>query len=107
MPRTQRKRPAPAAKHPNVLVVVDDPGIADGIRRALGSLPVPVGILGAASGEQALLTIQEQLPDLVILDVVLGGMDGYQLCQHLREDIRTAFVPILMLAASGEDQAPA
>ncbi len=105
LPRTKaRPRPAPGTKRPNVLVVNADPALGHGIEEALAALPIEVDVMVAANGEQALLAVSEHLPDLVILDVSLDGMDGFQLCQHLREDIRTAFVPILMLASPGEEQ---
>ncbi len=56
-------------------------------------------IVAAASGEQALKKIEEQLPDLIILDVMMPGVDGYEVARHLRENPRTAPIPILFFTA--------
>lgn len=108
MPRpAPRARPQPTVKRPNVLVVDHDPGVLEGIQSALALLPVEVDVMVATSAEDALGAVSERLPDLVIAEVALGGMDGFELCRHLREDIRTAFVPVVMLASPGEDQSRA
>ena len=77
-----------------VLVVEDEPGIADFIRRGLSYKGYSVRV--AHSGEEALELAQEQLPDLVILDLMLPGMDGVEVCRRLRE---ADAVPIVMLTA--------
>ncbi len=77
-----------------VLVVEDEPGIADFIRRGLSYKGYSVRV--AHSGEEALELSQEQLPDLVILDLMLPGMDGVEVCRRLRA---ADAVPILMLTA--------
>jgi DNA-binding response OmpR family regulator len=77
-----------------VLVVEDEPGIADFIRRGLSYKGYSVRV--AHSGEEALELAQEQLPDLVILDLMLPGMDGVEVCRRLRA---ADAVPILMLTA--------
>ncbi len=110
MPRTAprtapRARPAATVKRPNVLVVDHDPGILQGIEAALSTLPIGVDVMAMPSAEDALASVSERLPDLVITEVGLAGMDGFELCRHLREDIRTAFVPVVMLANPGEEQA--
>lgn len=56
-------------------------------------------ILTAASGSESITLWREQHPDLIILDVMLPGMDGYELLKIIREKSR---VPVLMLAACGE-----
>ncbi len=56
-------------------------------------------IAAAASGEQALKKIEEQLPDLIILDVMMPGVDGYEVARLLRENPQTAPIPILFFTA--------
>ena len=108
MPRpAPRARPQPTVKRPHVLVVDHDPGVLEGLQAALRLLPVEVDVSVASSAEDALTAVSERLPDLVIAEVALGGMDGFELCQHLREDIRTAFVPVVMLASPGEEKSRA
>lgn len=77
-----------------VLVVEDEPNIADFIRRGLVYKGYDVDT--AASGEDALETARERLPDLVILDLMLPGMDGVEVCRRLRA---ADDVPIIMLTA--------
>src|SRR3989304_5708976 len=88
-----------AVKKPRVLVVDDDEDMRKIIRLALTKLPVPVDVEAAADGLEALDAVQRARPDLVIADLMMPGMDGFALCQKLREDIATTFVPIMMLTA--------
>lgn len=57
----------------------------------------------ADSGEQALDKINKQYPDLILLDIMLPGMDGIEVCQVLRSENLTADIPIIMLTAKGEE----
>ncbi|MGH9861154.1 MAG: response regulator, partial [Candidatus Acidiferrales bacterium] len=101
----QRRGPQflPAPKKPRVLVVDDDEGIKKVIQKALSQLPMEMDILTAGDGVEALKAAEEQAPDLVITDVMMPRMDGITLCQRLREDIRTAFVPVMMLTANADE----
>jgi type IV pilus assembly protein PilB len=100
-----KKGPAylPAPKKPRVLVVDDDEGIKKVIQKALSQLPMEMDIILANDGVDALKTIEEQAPDLVITDVMMPRMDGITLCKQLREDLRTTFVPIMMLTANADE----
>jgi DNA-binding response OmpR family regulator len=57
-------------------------------------------VIAAESGEAALKAVKEAKPDFIILDVMLPGIDGYEVCKEVR---RTSNIPILMLTARGED----
>jgi two-component system phosphate regulon response regulator PhoB len=57
----------------------------------------------AASGEAALEAMRADPPHLVILDLMLPGLDGLEVCRILKKDERTASVPVLMLTARGEE----
>lgn len=59
-------------------------------------------VLAAGSGEEGLEKARAQDPDLVILDIRMPGLDGYEVAQRLRSDPATADVPILMLTARAE-----
>jgi DNA-binding response OmpR family regulator len=93
----------PARKQPRVLVVDDDEGIRTIITKGLEQLTVPVQIVTACDGIEALQKIQSDLVDMVILDVMMPRMDGFSVCERLRSDVRTAFIPILMLTASADE----
>ena len=57
----------------------------------------------AISGEQALTKTKKKIPDLIILDLMLPGMDGLEVCKQLKSDVKTEGVPIIMLTAKGEE----
>jgi signal transduction histidine kinase len=56
----------------------------------------------AYDGEEALKRVAEYNPDLIILDIVMPKLDGYEVCQRLRSDENTKYIPILMVTAKGE-----
>ena len=60
-------------------------------------------VLGAATGEDGLEAAREEAPDLVVLDLMLPGIDGLEVCRALRADARTRAVPIVILTAKGEE----
>ena len=65
-----------------VLLVEDDPGVREGLELALRRLGH--GVRPAASGEAALDGIREAAVDVVVLDVMLPGLDGFEVCRRLR-----------------------
>jgi type II secretory ATPase GspE/PulE/Tfp pilus assembly ATPase PilB-like protein/ActR/RegA family two-component response regulator len=93
----------PAAKQPKILVVDDDAGISKVIQKALTQLPMDTEVITAADGVEALETIEQHKVDLVILDVKMPRMDGFAVCERLRKNIRTAFLPIMMLTANADE----
>jgi two-component system phosphate regulon response regulator PhoB len=60
-------------------------------------------VLAVTTGEAGLLAARAERPDLVLLDLMLPGVDGFQVCRLLRRDAATRDVPIVMLTARGED----
>jgi DNA-binding response OmpR family regulator len=84
-----------------ILVVEDDRDIADLIIHYIEK----AGWQGhvAASGPDGLTEARRKLPDCVVLDVMLPGMDGLEVCRALRTDPTTAVVPIIMLTARSEE----
>ncbi|SDT09174.1 Adenylate and Guanylate cyclase catalytic domain-containing protein [Friedmanniella luteola] len=61
-------------------------------------------VLTARSGEEALELLRTADVDLVLLDLVLPGLDGYEVCRRIRSDPATAFLPVVMITASGQQQ---
>ena len=84
-----------------VLVVEDEPDIAEIISYNLQREGYAVGVRD--NGHEALESIQREPPDLVILDLMLPGLDGIEVCRQMRADPRTANVPVIMVTAKGEE----
>lgn len=82
-----------------ILVIEDDPALLRGLADNLRCESYEV--LTAADGEQGLASVRETRPDLVILDLMLPRLSGYEICRKLREE--KISTPILMLTARGEE----
>ena len=85
-----------------VLVVDDQPQNI----RLLDAILTPRGydVRTAASGEEALAVLAGTEIDIVLCDIVMPGMDGYGVCRRIREQTETAYVPVVMITASGDEQ---
>ena len=84
-----------------ILIVEDDNDIAALIAHYLEKAGHGAEVI--ADGGRALTAARETPPDLVILDLMLPGLNGLQVCKALRADSRTAPVPVIMLTARGEE----
>ena len=84
-----------------ILVIEDDPGFL----RYLGLVFDKEGfeIIAASNGLEGLRKARQEKPDLIVLDVMLPGLDGFEICHRLRSEEPTAKLPILMLSAKGQD----
>ncbi len=82
-----------------VLVVDDDPTVSDVVRRYLEQDGFRVRL--AADGLAALAAVAAETPDLVVLDLMLGGIDGLEVCRRLRRELPD--LPVVMLTALGEE----
>lgn len=60
-------------------------------------------VLTAFDGEEAIQRIEADSPDLVVLDIMMPKLDGYEVCRRVREDERFAGLPIILLSAKGRD----
>ena len=85
----------------SVLVVDDEEDILELVRYNLAREGYQVTCV--ASGEEALKAAKSSLPDLVVLDLMLPGLDGLEVCKALKRDAKTEHVPIVMLTAKGEE----
>jgi adenylate cyclase len=74
--------------------------------RLLEAILTPRGydVRAASSGKEALAAIDDGDVDLVLLDIVMPGMDGYEVCREIRERPATAYLPVVMVTASGDEQ---
>ncbi len=86
---------------PRVLIVDDEPDIVELVRFHIEKEGLEC--LEAAEGELALRLAREKKPDLLILDLMLPGIDGLEICRMLRKDSTTAHMAIIMLTAKAEE----
>ena len=84
-----------------ILVVEDELGILDLVQYNLSKAQYDV--VGVASGEEALAQVRTTPPDLVVLDLMLPGVDGLEVCKALKRDTHTAAISIVILTARGEE----
>ncbi|HEY7046851.1 MAG TPA: response regulator [Jatrophihabitantaceae bacterium] len=85
-----------------VLVVDDQPANL----RLMDAVLSPRGytVVNAQSGEAALAALRESPVDIVLLDILMPGLDGYEVCRRIRADEATAFLPVVMITASGAQE---
>lgn len=98
----RRRRPRVNARDgTRVLIIDDSPTIAIALRKMLGSVGfIP---LHAPDAEKGVEMAQKELPDLIFLDIVLPGMNGFAALRRLRRDDQTRQIPIIMM--SGNEKA--
>jgi signal transduction histidine kinase len=91
-------------EHKNTILIVDDDPSA---RHMLQALLAREGydLTLAASGPEALAHIDELAPDVILLDVMMPGMDGFQVCQRLKADKRWRHIPIILVTALASKEA--
>ncbi len=96
------RRDAPTTQmRPRVLVVEDETALVELLRYNLEQSGFRVSV--AYDGEEALALVQEDVPDIVLLDWMLPLMSGIEVCRQLRRQTSTANLPIIMLTARGEE----
>ena len=84
-----------------ILVVDDEEDVLELVRYNLDRNGYHVET--ASSGEEALEKARRKLPDLIILDLMLPGIDGLEVCRKLKNDVKTEGLPIIMLTARSEE----
>jgi DNA-binding response OmpR family regulator len=88
--------------NPLVLVADDEPTMREMVAHHLRTLTSPqLEVIVAADGEEALRMAREHLPDLVVLDVVMPEMSGWEVAKKIREDVALAHTGVLMLTGIG------
>src|SRR5438046_9921841 len=91
----------PLMVKPRILIIEDERGLTDVLTYNLQREGYEVTV--AHDGQEGLRKAQMQLPDLIILDLMLPTLDGLEVCRELRAGERTRHVPILMLTAKAEE----
>ncbi len=91
------------AAPPVVLVADDEPTMLELVARHLRSIGRPkMEVIEASDGDEAWRLARERLPDLVVLDVMMPGMSGWEVCRKIRQDAALAHTGVLMLTGIGE-----
>jgi len=92
-----RFNPDWSAVRKSILVIDDDDGVQKSIQKML--LPKGFSVLTATTGEKGLQVAKVQKPDLILLDVILPGIKGREVCSKLKEDEETKDIPVIFLTA--------
>ena len=85
-----------------VLVADDEPQMLELVTRHLRSINPKLEVIEASDGDDAWRLARERLPDLVVLDVMMPGMSGWEVCRKIRQDAALAHTGVLMLTGIGE-----
>jgi len=90
-----------AVSKPQILIVEDEEDIRELVRYNLerGNF----GVSEADSGEAGLKAVSQKKPDLILLDLMLPGKDGLQICRELKQNSATSDIPVVMMTAKGEE----
>jgi two-component system cell cycle response regulator len=84
---------------PKVLIVDDEP---INIELLEGYLSKDYDILKAHDGNKAIIIVEANPPDIILLDIMMPGMNGYEVCKKLKDDPKTVHIPIVMVTALHE-----
>src|SRR3989454_1173825 len=84
-----------------ILIVEDEQSVVDILRKCLE--PEGLQVIAAYNGQDGLRAVTEARPDLLILDLTLPGLDGFELCRRIRRQPETARLPILVLSGRTEE----
>ncbi|MDO6727470.1 phosphate regulon transcriptional regulator PhoB [Cognatishimia sp. 1_MG-2023] len=87
--------------HPKVLLVEDEPAQREVLSYNLQAEGFDV--VTAADGDEAMLLVDEEVPDIIVLDWMLPGISGIEICRRLKSKSQTRAIPVLMLSARSEE----
>lgn len=100
--RIQQEWEGPAAPADTTILIVDDmPSNIEVLNQVLGG---EYDILFATGGQQALEIAANEVPDLILLDVMMPNMDGYQVCKKLKANPKTQRIPVIFITAMDQDE---
>src|SRR5450432_2379408 len=90
------------AAPPMVLVADDEPTMLELVTRRLRSIEPKLEVIEASDGDEAWRLARERLPDLVVLDVMMPGMSGWEVCRKIPQEAGLAHTGVLMLTGLGQ-----
>lgn len=88
----------------HILLVDDDVFTLKIYSNTLSKLRVSHTLVTATNGKEALQKVEEKTPNLVITDVNMPEMDGFELCENLKKNLKTTFIPIIMITARSDEK---
>ncbi|MEO0410074.1 MAG: response regulator transcription factor [Cyanobacteria bacterium P01_A01_bin.135] len=91
-----------AGENKRLLLIDDDPNLILLVKDYLEFRGYDV--ITAENGREALTVLEAETPDMIICDVMMPEMDGYSLVEHVRQDPKTNWIPVLFLSAKGQSQ---
>jgi len=100
--RSANANPLLREGRPSILIVDDDPINIDLLADTFG---LCYDVLAATDGENALEIARREVPDLILLDVIMPGIDGYEVCRRLKSSRVTRNIPVLFITALGSASA--
>ncbi|MCK5589711.1 MAG: response regulator [Dehalococcoidales bacterium] len=83
-----------------ILLIDDDPDFVEATKVVLESRPYE--IITALGGEEGLKKAREEKPDLILLDVIMPDINGFQVCQQLKKDLQLSQIPVIMITSFSE-----
>ena len=86
---------------PKILIADDEPSLRLLVRATLSSNKF-FELIEAVDGNETLIKAQEELPDLILLDVMMPRLSGFEVCERLKNDPKTKQITIIMLTAKGQ-----
>src|SRR3989338_10603520 len=86
---------------PKILIADDEPSLRLLVKATL-SANKSYELLESSDGNETLLKAQDELPELLLLDVMMPGLSGFEVCERLKNDIKTKNIIIIMLTAKGQ-----
>ncbi|MEE4359775.1 MAG: PAS domain S-box protein [Desulfococcaceae bacterium] len=89
------------ARQQYVLVIDDDPANISLLTKLLSMSAY--GVYSADNGPEGLKTASEKMPDLILLDVMMPGMDGHEVCRRLKENEKTKNIPVIFITGTGSE----
>ena len=101
----ERSQPGGAPTGPMVLIVDDDPGLRSLVRASLELEGYSVREAGSA--EEGLAVLEEKLPDLILLDVMMPQVDGWEMLRRVQEQHGAGAIPVLMFSGKVDERAAA
>tara|TARA_Y100000310_G_C20658864_1_gene803551 strand:+ start:538 stop:930 length:393 start_codon:yes stop_codon:yes gene_type:complete len=82
-----------------IMVVDDNPDLVYSVEQGLKSITDSFGFIGAHGGKECLKLLKTKKPDLILLDIMMPDMDGWDVCAKIKSDKNTESIPIVFLTA--------